>query len=220
MKDVLPLTIAAARRLADTPPNTRPRNRVPRALVASDSAWATFCETVVTVTTAGRHAIAPPWIISGLMLVVIFITEYSVMITLPRVLPNDTTRVWESAIDAFLLTAIVSPLMWWMVVRPLQAAARLRERFVGGADPRGRAGSATDGDRTARRSRSVIDPAGLGTASLPNLAREGNLELRASELAVLAQTASPMPSRWHWDSAPVYSMISAWLPQWCGLRKM
>ena len=72
----------------------------------------------------------PPWVVWGLVLISISITEFGVMVTLPRFLPADTSRAWESLLDALLLTSIVSPLMWWSTVRPLQESARLREQFV------------------------------------------------------------------------------------------
>lgn len=74
----------------------------------------------------------PPWSVWGLVLISISITEFGVMVTLPRFLPADTSRAWESFLDALLLTSIVSPLMWWSTVRPLQESARLREQFVSG----------------------------------------------------------------------------------------
>lgn len=60
------------------------------------------------------------------LLVISFLAETGVMLLLPVVLPR-TSRTFEAFADAVLLTLIIAPVIWWLVIRPLQGAA-LREK--------------------------------------------------------------------------------------------
>ena len=60
------------------------------------------------------------------LLVISFLAETGVMFLLPVVLPK-TSRTIEAFADAVLLTLITAPVIWWLVIRPLQGAA-LREK--------------------------------------------------------------------------------------------
>lgn len=64
------------------------------------------------------------------LLAVIFTAEYSVMLLLPRVLPERSSRFVESLVDAVVLTLILAPALWWTIVRPLREVIRLRTQFV------------------------------------------------------------------------------------------
>jgi signal transduction histidine kinase len=65
-----------------------------------------------------------------LLLAVVFVTEYAVMLVLPRVLHEGYSRAFEAGVDAIILTLIVAPVMWWTIVRPLTEAIRLRTQFL------------------------------------------------------------------------------------------
>jgi signal transduction histidine kinase len=64
------------------------------------------------------------------LLAAVFITEYLVMIALVWLLPGKPAPLFEAAVDAFTLTAVLAPLLWWTVVRPLQEVIRLRSRYL------------------------------------------------------------------------------------------
>lgn len=52
------------------------------------------------------------------------------MLVLPLVLPGDQSNLVEAGIDAILLTAIVGPVLWWTLVRPIREVLRIRTRFL------------------------------------------------------------------------------------------
>jgi signal transduction histidine kinase len=60
----------------------------------------------------------------------VFSTEYTVMLGLPWLVPEEPSRFWEATVDALLLTAVLAPIMWWTVVRPLREVIRLRTRYL------------------------------------------------------------------------------------------
>lgn len=60
------------------------------------------------------------------LLVIGFLAESAVMLVLPVVLPNSSSTIKAFA-DAALLTGISAPVIWWLVISPLQGAA-LREK--------------------------------------------------------------------------------------------
>jgi signal transduction histidine kinase len=59
-----------------------------------------------------------------------FVTEYTVMLALPWLLPPRRSPLLEAAVDAMLLIAVLAPVIWWTVVRPLREVIRLRNRFL------------------------------------------------------------------------------------------
>lgn len=65
-----------------------------------------------------------------LMLLVIFVVEATIMILLPRFLPPDVDWVSESLLDAFLLTTIVAPVFWVLLIRPLRQVAEFRTEML------------------------------------------------------------------------------------------
>jgi signal transduction histidine kinase len=64
------------------------------------------------------------------LLAVIFATEYVVMLLLPRLLPEQSTRLFEAALDSVVLTLVLAPVLWWTLVRPLREVIRLRTQFL------------------------------------------------------------------------------------------
>src|SRR5581483_1734836 len=48
----------------------------------------------------------------------------------PWLLPDEPSRLLESVVDSVLLTAVLAPLLWWLVVRPLREVNRLRAGFL------------------------------------------------------------------------------------------
>jgi signal transduction histidine kinase len=60
----------------------------------------------------------------------VFATEYAVHLALRSLMPDQPTQLVEATADALALTAVVSPLLWWRVVRPLREVIRLRNNFL------------------------------------------------------------------------------------------
>ena len=139
--------------------------------------------------TTQRPVSPPPWVVWGMVLITISLTEFAVMVTLPRLLPANTSRVWDSIVDAILLTSIISPLMWWSTVRPLQEAARLRERFVSDLI----AGTERERRRIAHELHDGLGQSLTllvsGLRSLSDLVRNDEPHRRVVDLARIAQQA-------------------------------
>ncbi len=53
------------------------------------------------------------------LLAITFATEIGVMFLLPAILTKRLSAWTEASIDAFLLVLILSPILWWLTVRPL-----------------------------------------------------------------------------------------------------
>ena len=64
------------------------------------------------------------------VLAIIFATEYVVMLALPRLLPPKAPKLLEPFVDAVILIAVLAPVIWWTVVRPLREVIRLRTQFL------------------------------------------------------------------------------------------
>jgi signal transduction histidine kinase len=65
-----------------------------------------------------------------LLLSIVFASEYAVMLILPRMLGQHSSRTLEAIVDAVVLTLIMAPLLWGTIVRPLTEIIRLRTRFL------------------------------------------------------------------------------------------
>lgn len=65
-----------------------------------------------------------------IVLATVFVTEHVVMGVLPWLLPAPSSRFVEATVDSIILTAVLAPVVWWTVVRPLREVIRLRTRFL------------------------------------------------------------------------------------------
>lgn len=65
-----------------------------------------------------------------LVLILIALVESGLMLLLPLILPAGTSRWIEAVFDALLLSLTLAPVLWWLLLRPLQQAARLRDQFL------------------------------------------------------------------------------------------
>lgn len=79
----------------------------------------------------GPRAVLSPTVVWLVILVVLFVTEYAVMLALPILLTQDRSYLAEALIDALTVTAVIAPIIWWTLVRPLREVIRLRTRFLG-----------------------------------------------------------------------------------------
>ncbi|MCU0718765.1 MAG: ATP-binding protein [Pirellula sp.] len=50
-----------------------------------------------------------------IVLVLVFLTEFLVMVALPVILPRPISKMGEAVIDAVLLTAVIAPVLWWLI---------------------------------------------------------------------------------------------------------
>lgn len=66
----------------------------------------------------------------AIILITAFLIEYAVMGILPLILPDPHSKFTEATLDSFLLTIVLAPVVWWIVVRPLRELVQLRTRFV------------------------------------------------------------------------------------------
>lgn len=71
-----------------------------------------------------------PWGVFSAVLVVVFLFEFGVMVVLPWFLPHDSPPYIEAAVDACLLTFVLAPLLWYLVVLPLQRLAEQRSFLI------------------------------------------------------------------------------------------
>ncbi len=65
-----------------------------------------------------------------IVLALIFSVEVSVMLVLPHVLPGEEGKTYYAILDACLLTSVLSPLLWRLVVVPLQVLAATRLKLL------------------------------------------------------------------------------------------
>ncbi len=64
------------------------------------------------------------------MLAVIFAVEATIMFALPRLLPPEVDWATESFVDAFLLTLVVAPIFWLLLIRPIRRLAEFRTEML------------------------------------------------------------------------------------------
>jgi len=72
-----------------------------------------------------------PWRVFLLVLVTVFAVEMAVMFVLPLLLPANSSFGSAALWDACLLTVILAPLLWKLVVQPLRQLAESRQRLLG-----------------------------------------------------------------------------------------
>lgn len=66
----------------------------------------------------------------ALLLASIFGVEAVVMLLLPRLLPANISVSLTALVDACLLTSLLAPVVWMLVIRPLQLVAEMRQRML------------------------------------------------------------------------------------------
>lgn len=71
-----------------------------------------------------------PWRLFLTLLAVIFISEAAVMLLLPWIVPRDFGYLFEVFVDSFLLTCVLAPLLWWIVIVPLRDLVDSRLRLL------------------------------------------------------------------------------------------
>lgn len=64
------------------------------------------------------------------ILFVLFTIEILVMLVLPYLTPANSASAVSALIDASLLTGVLAPLLWYLIVRPLQKLAATRQRLL------------------------------------------------------------------------------------------
>ena len=64
-----------------------------------------------------------PFIVFIKLLAIVFIAEAAVMLLLPVILPESVEGGTEAFVDSCLLTLLTAPLVWWVIIGPLRAAA-------------------------------------------------------------------------------------------------
>ena len=65
-----------------------------------------------------------------IVLVVLFTIEAIVMFVLPHIIPPESTVTFGAVIDACLLTIVLAPMLWFLIVKPLQNLATTRRRLL------------------------------------------------------------------------------------------
>ncbi len=71
-----------------------------------------------------------PWRLLLTILAIIFASEAIVMIFLHWFVPRDLDYISEALVDAFLLTCVLAPLLWWIVIVPLRDLVESRLRLL------------------------------------------------------------------------------------------
>lgn len=66
----------------------------------------------------------------ALLLLSIFGVEAVVMLLLPQILPQQSSVSFTALIDACLLTSLLAPVVWILVIRPIQSLAEMRHRLL------------------------------------------------------------------------------------------
>ncbi len=74
--------------------------------------------------------IVKPWRLFLVVLGLIFAVESTVMFLLPVLLPKGESPTYTAMFDACLLTLMLAPLMWWLVIRPLRSLAETRTELL------------------------------------------------------------------------------------------
>ncbi len=65
-----------------------------------------------------------------IVLLVLFTSEAIVMFVLPFIVPSESSVTLGAVIDACLLTIVLAPMLWFLIVRPLQNLAATRRRLL------------------------------------------------------------------------------------------
>jgi len=57
------------------------------------------------------------------LLAIVFATEAAIMLVLPVMVSTPLSRPVAAGVDASLLVVILAPVVWWMIIRPMQSSA-------------------------------------------------------------------------------------------------
>lgn len=74
--------------------------------------------------------IVKPWRLFVVVLGLIFAVEATVMFLLPVLLPSSVSPSVVAIFDACLLTSLLAPLLWGLVIRPLRSLAETRTELL------------------------------------------------------------------------------------------
>lgn len=117
-----------------------------------------------------------------IILVLLFSIEVLVMLVLPHLLSHDGAKLLEAIIDACLLTGVLAPLLWYLIVKPLQKLAATRQRLLALTL------SAHESER-GRIARDLHDSVGqsltslmIGLKTMEGLSEEESVQQQAQEL--------------------------------------
>ncbi len=100
-----------------------------------------------------------PWRLLLVVLVSVFVLEATVMFVLPLLLPARSGFIVEAMIDALLLTIMLAPVLWLLVVQPLQVLVDVRTQLL-------RRVLTTQEDERGRIARDLHDGLGQSLTSL------------------------------------------------------
>jgi len=116
-----------------------------------------------------------PWQTWVLVLLLISLVEWGLMLLLPRLLPAGVPRLVEAWCDSALLLIVLAPVLWWLLMRPLQRSHGERELFL-------RDLFATIEQERRATARDLHDGVGQGLTLLVTRLRSLKADMPASEL--------------------------------------
>jgi signal transduction histidine kinase len=71
-----------------------------------------------------------PLLLFAVILTMLFVSEVLVMLVLPRLALEHQKPLIVALIDACLLTLVLAPLLWFLIIRPLQRLASARQQLL------------------------------------------------------------------------------------------
>ncbi len=71
-----------------------------------------------------------PALVWVVVLIVVCTAEAVVMLVLPLAMPQESSWLVQTGLDAVLLTLVLAPVLWWTVVRPLKQVIQICTRFA------------------------------------------------------------------------------------------
>ena len=71
-----------------------------------------------------------PFRLFATILFSVFAVEVAVMFALPHLVPPGSSVTFTAVLDSCLLTIGLAPLIWWLIVQPLQRLADFRQRML------------------------------------------------------------------------------------------